>query len=385
MTRESRPLRVLELRAVRGTGGGPEKTILLGTARTPRERCDITVCYLRDIRDEVFAVDTWASQLGVRYVELRERHALDPATWRALRDLVRDAQIDIVHGHDYKTDLLAWLLARRGGPRALATAHGWTGDSPRERRLYYPADRWLLARFPRVIAVSSEIRRALLASGARPDRVLTIPNGIDASAWTRHTADTPAIRASLGLPPDAVVVGSVGRLEAQKRFDLLCEAFAVLASAHATAHLVIAGDGSRRPSLEAWRAAHPSLAPRVHLLGQRTDIAALHHAFDVFVQTSDYEGTPNAVLEAMAMGTPVVATDAGGTRDIAEHDVHALIVPCGDAGALAAAIARLLADRPRADALAQVARRHVEQALSFDARVARVEAVYHALMHESTA
>lgn len=372
----SSPPRVLELRSVRGTGGGPEKTILLGTARTPPERCDITVCYVRNAHDDAYGVDAWAAALGVRYIELRERHALDPATWRALGALVRERQIDIVHAHDYKTDLLAWWLARHGGPRPLATAHGWTGHSTRERLLYYPADRWVLARFPRVIAVSSEIRRRLIAAGAEPDRVVLVPNGIDASAWTRRPADAPAIRASIGLPADATVIGSVGRLEPQKRFDLLCEAFAALADHEPHLHLVIAGDGSQRGALDAWRTAHSHLAPRVHLLGQRTDVAAVHHAFDVFVQSSDYEGTPNAVLEAMAMETPVVATRAGGTDDIAQDGVHAVLVPCDDVPALTAGIARMLADRDAAAALALAARRHVEQALSFDARMARVESVY---------
>src|SRR5215203_4109554 len=106
------PIRVLELRSVRGTGGGPEKTILLGTARTDPSRFAITVCYLRDDRDTVFGVDEKAAALRIDYVELRERHSLDPAVWAALRRLVRERRIEIVHSHEYKSDLLAWLLSK---------------------------------------------------------------------------------------------------------------------------------------------------------------------------------------------------------------------------------------------------------------------------------
>src|SRR5450759_4513640 len=109
----ARPIRVLELRSVRGTGGGPEKTILLGAARADRSRFAVPVCYIRDLRDDVFEIDRRARASAVDYVEISERHSFDPAIWGALRRLVHERQIDIVHAHDYKTDLLAWALADR--------------------------------------------------------------------------------------------------------------------------------------------------------------------------------------------------------------------------------------------------------------------------------
>ena len=106
------PIRVLELRSVRGTGGGPEKTILLGSARSDPARFPVTVCYIRDLRDAVFEMGERARALGLDYVETRERHSFDWTIWPALRALVADRRIDIIHAHDYKTDLLALLLAR---------------------------------------------------------------------------------------------------------------------------------------------------------------------------------------------------------------------------------------------------------------------------------
>src|ERR1700741_542229 len=93
------PVRVLELRSVRGTGGGPEKTILFGAAQADPRRFAITVCYLRDPRDSAFAVAGWATELPIDYVELEERRSFDPRLWPALRQLVRDRRIDIVHAH----------------------------------------------------------------------------------------------------------------------------------------------------------------------------------------------------------------------------------------------------------------------------------------------
>jgi glycosyltransferase involved in cell wall biosynthesis len=377
----SRQIRVLELRSVRGTGGGPEKTILLGTARTNPDRFDVTVCYLRDLRDDVFAIDDWAAEVGICYVEVRERHSLDVRIWPALREMVRQRHIDIVHAHDYKTNLIALTLSWTEGVIPLSTVHGWTGHSWRERWVYYPADKRVLARFPHLIAVSEQIRGELVRTGASPDHVTTVLNAIDPAAFRRHRAKEVIVRSSLGLPAEAVVIGAVGRLEPQKRFDLLIDVFAGLADREPRLHLAIAGDGSLRSDLQA-RAGATRVADRIHLLGHRADVVDLHHVFDLFVQSSDYEGTPNAVLEAMALETPVVATDVGGTREIAHDGQHALIVPAGDRTALAEAIAQLAGDKPRAAALAGAARRRVETELSFAARMARVESIYEQLIAE---
>ncbi|MEQ1869339.1 MAG: glycosyltransferase [Vicinamibacterales bacterium] len=371
----SEPIRVLELRSVRGTGGGPEKTILLGTARTDRSRFAITICYLRDARDTVFGIDDKAAHLPVDYTELIERHSFDVGIWRQLKELIRLKRIDIVHAHEYKTDLLAWLLWQRGGPIALSTAHGWTGHSGRERHVYYPLDKYLLSRFPKVIAVSSEIRHELIRHGANPDRVVTILNGIDHERFRRDPSRRLPMRHSLGLEDGDIVIGSVGRLEPQKRFDLLIEAVSALRERIPRLKLVIAGAGSLQAELAACvKQCH--VEDRCLLLGHRDDVVDLHHAFDLYVQSSDYEGTPNSVLEAMALETPVVATDVGGTAELIRDGVDGLIVPPDNQQALVEGIASLVADRQKAADAATSARRRVETVLSFNTRMASVESVY---------
>jgi glycosyltransferase involved in cell wall biosynthesis len=373
------PLRILELRSVWGTGGGPEKTILLGAAQADRSRYEVTVSYIRDERDPVYGIDQRAGALPVDYVELREKHSLDPGIWPKLRALVRERHIDIVHAHEYKTDLFAWLLARCEPVVPLSTAHGWTGHTAKERRVYYPADRWLLARYPRVVAVSSEIRDVLVRAGARRDRIDVLLNSIDPLRFRRDRTRDAAVRAGLGFPPDAAVIGAVGRLEPQKNFPLLLEVFTKIADDYPKASLVIAGDGSLKEEL-LTRAAATGLGPRIRLLGHREDIDVVHHAFDLFVQSSDYEGTPNAVLEAMALENPIVATSAGGTAEVALHGLHALIVPCGDGAALERALRDVLTNPGGARARAAVARLRVEGDLSFQARMRRLESIYDQLV-----
>jgi glycosyltransferase involved in cell wall biosynthesis len=373
----SAPVRVLELRSVWGTGGGPEKTILLGARPLAGSSTRVTVCYIRDARDRVFSIDRRARELGVDYAEIVERHSLDPGVWPMLRKLVQRRGITIIHSHDYKTNLLAWALSAFEPIVPLATAHGWVSRIPRQR-VYYAFEKRLLRRFPRVIAVSADIKTELVRTGSRAERVTVIPNGIECGAFLRKPSEHESARHDLGFTPDDLVIGAVGRLEDEKRFDLLMDAVARLRAQWPQLRLAIIGDGACRLALERTRN-QLSLESTCHLLGHRSDVAHLHNAFDVFVQSSDREGTPNSVLEAMALETPIVATNVGGTSGIVDDGIHGLLVRAGDAKALASAIERVLLDREAAQVRAQAARRRVETELSFEARMARLDLIYQEL------
>ena len=374
----SRPIRVLELRSVWGTGGGPDKTILNGARVHDPSRVALTVCYIRDARDKVFALDRRAAELGLDYTEVIERHSFDPGIWPQLRKLVLDRRIDIVHAHDYKTDGLAWALAKRTPIVPLSTAHGFAMVSL-SQRTYYALEKRLLARFPRVIAVASHIKAELVRTGSRPDRVTVINNAIDPQVFRRDPARRAPVRRALGYSDDDVVIGAVGRLEQEKRFDMLIEVIARLRAGHPAIKLAIVGEGSLRGELEAV-IGRVGAGSAVQLLGHRTDVVDLYQAFDVFVQSSEREGTPNCVLEAMAMETPLVATDVGGTSELATNEVHGLLVPRNDPDRLLAAIDRAIADPAGRAARAAEARRRTETDLSFERRIRRIEDIYDELM-----
>lgn len=372
----SGPVRVLELRSVFGTGGGPEKTILEGARLTPPDRIAITICYIKDARDRQFTIGDRARAMGLDYVELVERHSFDWRVLPALKTLVRDRDIDIVHAHEHKTDLFALLLGRRGGPVPLSTAHGWSGTS-RKERLYYAVDRRLLARYPMVVAVSEPIRQAIIRAGARPERVRTILNGIDHRRFMRTHGVRERVRQTLGIPQSAFVIGTIGRLEQIKRYDVFLEAVARLAI-NPPPVVVMVGAGPSRDAIEAC-ARRLGLAGRVSLLGQRDDVLELYQAFDVFVQSSDSEGVSNAVLEAMALEVPIVATDVGGTSQILRHGVDGLLTPRRSPEQLARAIESVLENAEAAAARVRSARQRVESELSFDRRVERLNLLYEEL------
>jgi glycosyltransferase involved in cell wall biosynthesis len=235
-------------------------------------------------------------------------------------------------------------------------------------------DKRMLRYFPFVVAVSGEIKSDLIRAGVDGRRISVVLNGIDPSAFRRDRSQEAAARVQYGVRPGDVVIGAAGRLEPQKRFDLLIRACMLARQTHPTLRLLIAGDGSLRSELETL--ARERLPGACTLLGHQDDIRPLHHALDIFVQSSDYEGTPNAVLEAMAMETPLVATAAGGTAEVAGHVAHALIVPTGDVPSLVAAIHRTLMNPQEAAARVSRARRHVETTLSFANRMAALDSIY---------
>jgi len=378
-----RKVRVLELRSVWGTGGGPDKTILAGAA-LHSDVVDPIVCYIRDARDTAFSIDARARELGLDYEEIVERGSLDYSIWPALRKLVRRRAIDIVHAHDYKTDVLTLALARAEDVIPLSTAHGFVGSGTKERYFYYPLDRRILAWFPRVIAVSTSVRDELVSTGSKADRVTVVLNGINPQAFARDPSRITLVRRAFGFQEDEIVIGAVGRLDFEKRFDLLIRAVAAVRTRWPLTRLVIAGEGKWRPHLEA-EIARLGADSWCRLLGLHRDINALHHALDLFVQSSIREGTSNAVLEAMALQTPVVATDAGGTGELVIDRIHGLIVPVGSESSLVDAISRALSDRPATVMRARAARARVETELSFANRMARVDAICQELFDGRTA
>lgn len=373
------PLRLLELRAVTGQGGGPEKTLLLGAAAADPRRLLVTLCFLRRPDPTPLWVHERAADLGVESIEWSERHGLEPRTWPALRRLVRERRIQIIHSHDYRANFFAYLLARVEPVVAIATAHGWVGRTMRERLVYFPADKRLLARFARVFAVSGDIAADLLRAGADPRRVTVMLNAIACAGAPAEATARQRQRAAHGIGDGERVIGSVGRLAAEKRFDLLIDAFAALHRSRPELRLWIAGEGPLEPALRR-RAAAAGLDGHCRFLGYRHDVESVLDALDVYVQPSDREGSANAVLEAMCRHVPVVATGVGGTPELVRDGVDGLLVPPGDTVALARAIAACLEDPASAQDRARRARRRLDDDFSFDRRQQRLLRCYEALL-----
>jgi len=381
VTADARPLRVLELRSTAGQGGGPERALLLAAtaaAAMTRGEGEVaggalieTLCFLRRRGQEELQFHRRALELGADSHVVEEDGAIDLRTLGRLRQLARERSIDIVHAHDYKADFYATLLARLEGAKAVATVHGWPVRTLRERAVYYPADRRLLRRFALVFAVSEDLREQLIAAGVEAGRIETLPNAVDVDLFRPDATRRAKVRGEWGVGENEKVIGSLGRLDPEKRPDLLIEAFATVAARLPGARLVIAGGQARGTSIESLAQRH-GVAERVLVLGHRPDAEDVLRGFDVFVQASDSEGSPYSLLEAMASGTPVVATAVGDVPSIIRGSVDGLLVPKGDAAALAAAIEEIVRSPVVARSRAEAARARITAERSLAARNARV-------------
>ncbi|MEM1439257.1 MAG: TIGR03088 family PEP-CTERM/XrtA system glycosyltransferase [Pseudomonadota bacterium] len=294
--------------------------------------------------------------------------------WRFFR-LMRRLRPAVVHTRNLGTVDLAVIAFLAGVPHRLHGEHGWdnadpSGTSPRYRKLRRICDRYI----NHYVAVSKDIDRWLSGHiGVDPLRITQIYNGVDSE---RFTPQGPRV----GLPQKPTtaprfVIGAVGRLDPIKRFDALVTSFARRFENRHDAQLVIVGDGQERDTLTRL-AQRLGVADSVWITGDRSDVADLMRAMDVFVLPSRNEGVSNTLLEAMASGLPVVATDVGGNRELVEPGVTGELVPCGDDEALGDAISAYLNDTSLRARHGAAARDSVLKRFSLDRMMRDYDALY---------
>jgi len=292
---------------------------------------------------------------------------------RALVDWLRENPCDIVNTHS-STD--AWLAALAmftlGRPAPIVRTRHTSAPVPKN-----PATRWLYEKgAQRIVTTGEALKRPLVqVNGFDPERIEAIPTGIDAARFV--PGDRRAAREMLGLPRDSKLVGVVATLRSWKGHRTLIDAMGQLP---AEVKLVVVGEGPMRETLEA-RIAALSLGERVHFAGDHAEVLLWLQALDVFTLPSyAKEGVPQALVQAMLVGLPCIATTAGSIAELATHEATALVVPAQDAHALACAIERLLGDPVLASRLGAAARAHCTARFSYAGMLDRMEAVYQELV-----
>ena len=288
-----------------------------------------------------------------------------------LQGLLRRHPRAIVHGHNYKPDLLLTLLRIPRRLACLATCHSSYRET-RKLRVLGALDKRAIRRFDGVVAVSREIYQELIDRGIRKEKLTLIYNGIEAP---RADGDPPArLRQEFDIPSGAKLIVQIGRLVELKRSDLLLEALARMPVA-LQAYVLLVGDGDQRQVL-ADRAARLGVTHRIRFCGYRADIGQILAAADAMALTSDYEGLPIVVLEAMAMRCPLVSTSVGAIPDILRDGVDAWIVPTNDVSALVRALSELLGNPEMARVRAASANAKFLRQHSRDSMGARYLEVY---------
>ena len=311
---------------------------------------------------------------GFPLVELGflDRGGYDRRVVPALADLIRHEKIDLVHSHLYHANFYGRLAAKKAGVPCVASIHN-TYTKPKWHRCLI--NRYLARHTAAIIAGSEEIRRDIIRYDHVAESLVTvIPNSVDLTR-SESTLSRVEARQRLGLAPDAVVLGTVGRLEEQKGHRFLIDAVGLLRERGIRCTLLLVGEGRLESQLRA-QTAQLGLEDGVRFLGTRGDLGDLFRAMDLFVMPSLWEGLSLAMLSAMAAGLPVVATTVGGVPQVLGNDEYGYTVAPADPGALADRIASCFANPDATVALGKKGARQVRENYSDEAMVRRLERVY---------
>ena len=318
--------------------GGIEKQMLRLLPRLNAGRYKVSLCLLKRPGELVGQL----RELGVAVHILPFKERLSPSSLRDLARLFRAEGVTIVQSHAREFNTSATVAARIAGvPITIASIHnmntiqGW-------RRILQDRllDRWRDA----VVTVSDRVKEDYCRTvGVQPRKCVTIYNGLDLNEFSRGSATRHGMRAELSLPPEARVVITVARLVRQKAHEVLIEAARRLVRRVPNVHVLIVGEGHRMDELRSMTEG-AGIRERFHFLGGRSDVRDLYRAADVSCMTSTREGFSNVVVESLASGLPVVATDAGGNGEALEDGVSGYLVPVGDVPGIEDRLASLLMD-----------------------------------------
>jgi len=320
-----------------------------------------------------------AEERGVRFVGLPMRNQFDLRSIAALRRLVREQRPDVIHVH-------------KGVAHALALAATWrqpAGAFVVNRGVSFPLDRWNRGKYrtkrvDRVVTVCKQIGDVIIESGQLPpEKVQVVYAGTDVTLFDPDRWDPRAFRREKGIGDDRFLVGQVGVRDWKGWMELIRAAKPLPPHVHVA--LIGCRHDAERNEVLAYAEEH-GMADRVSAIEYRTDMPNVFASCDVVVDAS-WAGTgiTGTVREAMAMRKPVVATDAGGNRELVSSPEVGWLVPMKDVPALSAAIRDVLENPERASDVAQNARRHVVEGFSKELRLTRLESLYLSILAAKTA
>jgi glycosyltransferase involved in cell wall biosynthesis len=328
-----------------------------------------------------------AAERGISTIPLAMRGYVHPLLTAALARAIRERSVDVVHAQhsrDIATVVPAMLLSGRRPPVILSKRVG-SMVSKRD-----PFHRLTYAYLSRVLAVSTVIRANVIeTTPVPPERVLVLHDAVDTRRFNPATVDPHVFRRSLGISSDTTVVGCLGRFSPGKGHEELLHAAAVVRDNHPGVRFVIVGEASFGEEAYATRvrnlAAHLHLDETVIFTGFRPDVPEVMAAFDIFAFPSHAEAFGMALIEAMAMQKPVVASSSDGVLDIVQQGVSGLLVPPKNPLALALAIARLIDTPDLRTRLGQAARERVVGHFDQERQIDALESIYATLLARASA
>jgi len=353
---------------------GAERVILNLITRLTANEFDSYVSMLCKAGRPNYHLIHKAKMAGKTAFAIRCRGRIDSSSFSHLLAIVKNMKIDVLHCHEPKSQLYGLFVSKLTGLPIIATNHNWVGGTFKVR-LYEFLNAFYLRFFDEIVAVSNSVKKRMTSFGIPESKISVIHNGIDINEYTQNVLKKPDILKNFQINQNDKIVGSVGRLYPEKGYKYFIDAAKYTLNIMPNVHFFVAGDGPLRYELIDYTKSL-GIEKKVSFIGFRDNIASFYPFMDVYLQTSLTEGMPMAILEAMASGLPVVASDVEGIRDIISHEVDGVLVNSRSSADIAYVIKHIFDNQDDAKRLSRNARDKVIRNFSVQKMARQYEIIY---------
>jgi glycosyltransferase involved in cell wall biosynthesis len=363
-------LNVLHLRKSAGFFG-VERVILFLTHGMMNDGHNVWVGCIYDQRTPDTSIEIKAKEAGLSVINFTCRFVFDPLTIIKIYRFIKNEQIDIIHTHGFKADIFGWIVSRLANTPIVVTKHGWTSSNKRIR-FWEEVDVMLLPLFDKIMVVSEQLKNDLIKKRIAENKIVVVQNGIEIPGFWNGNLDT--LKRNFGILKDDLIVGIVGRLSIEKNHRFFIDVANRLSSIFPNLKFLIVGDGLLREELENYVKSFN--LSNVIFTGYRSDVIQMMKMMDIIVSTSLREGVPIALLEAMSVKKPIVATAVGGVKKIVIHGKTGYLVPQNRLEEFTRCVKKLLDNKALRKSFGENAFRFLKKHYSSESMVNRYLSVY---------
>jgi len=334
---------------------GAEMWILALAKNLDPNKVSCSLVVTRESEEQNLEISKRFRALGLESIQIKMNGRFDFRAILKLSKLIKQKQIDIIHTHGYKSDILGLITAKLSGIKSVATPHGFENAPDPKLRLFIRLGCIALKQFDLVVPLSEDLESDMYRIGVKADRIRLILNGVD----LQEIEEEKNKRTPSEFPDfHEKRIGYIGQMTYRKNIGDLIKTFDLLYSTHKNVRLFLIGDGPMRSELEKQtRSMRSSL--KIEFLGYRKDRLSLLREMDLFSMTSSLEGIPRCMMEALAIGIPVAAYNIPGVDELIIHGETGLIAEFGDIDGLKRCWERLLFDTSYAKNISKRGRRHI--------------------------
>ncbi|MET0067935.1 MAG: glycosyltransferase family 4 protein [Candidatus Thiodiazotropha sp.] len=359
---------------------GPGRTIIEVASGLESRGIDICIAsFVSGKIDNANYLDK-ALEKGLQTFEIKENAIFDPKVVEQIVSICHSQRIDILHTHEFRSNVYGLHIARKLKLPIISTAHGWIANSFK-RKIFSMIDKTILSLFfDRVIAVSDSVAHKIYASRLRNNSIVTVHNTLDTKGYRIHHDN--GLRSRYAIPPQVPIIAKIGRLSPEKRQINLIRSIKRLVDAGYELRLLLIGVGPDEAELKAL-VAELGLQEIVLFTGFIREMQPVYSEVDLVVQASSTEGLPNVVLEAMLMRVPVIATDVGGTAEVINDESVGVLIRPGDDDQLTDSMRNFLDAPEQFRQKLDAAERRIRESFDSDMRLQKMAQIYRSVLPDT--